>query len=157
MHDLSGSGRDLVAVERCKDVLRIAPINAIALAIQHIGIQEMRPRIDGIERAQTAASPTNRLPLAAFVSIQISLESVVPCENGCPTVSVRTTTSSRYFRPRCKMGISGRSWSGCIDRTACFDAKDVHAQGAFEEVLVGLDDARFAAQGSDACVGRRKR
>ena len=48
-------------------------------------------------------------PLRPSTSTQISFESTVPCENGCATRNVRSTTSSRYVFPRFSAGTTGRS------------------------------------------------
>ena len=38
MHHLTCAGRNLMIIERCEDVLRIATINAIAVAVEHIDV-----------------------------------------------------------------------------------------------------------------------
>lgn len=56
VHNLGGAGRDLVVVERRKDILGIPAVDAAAIAVQHVGVHEMRPGIDLIECTQPAAA-----------------------------------------------------------------------------------------------------
>ena len=46
MHHLRGPGRDLVVVERREDVLRIATVDPVAVAVEHEHIEPVGPRID---------------------------------------------------------------------------------------------------------------
>ena len=48
VHHLAGAGRNLMIVERRENVLRIAAVNTIAVAIQHVNVHEVRPGIDFI-------------------------------------------------------------------------------------------------------------
>ena len=39
------SGRDLVVVERGEDVLRIAAVDAVAVLVEHVDVEEVGPRV----------------------------------------------------------------------------------------------------------------
>ena len=85
-----------MVVERREDVLRIAAVDAVAVLVEHEDVDEVRPGIDFVVRAKTAAAaddPCRRC--ATLTSTQTSLESTVPCVNRWPSFSVRRTTSSR--------------------------------------------------------------
>src|ERR1051325_7780923 len=56
MRDLSSARRDLVIVKRRENVLRIAAINAIAVAIKHEDVDEMRPWIDRVVGTESAGA-----------------------------------------------------------------------------------------------------
>src|SRR5437899_1650945 len=57
-----------------------------------------------------------------------------------------TSSQYRHLRPK---------WNQfSIDHAAFFQAENVHAQGAFEEILMRLDDTGFAAQESDSRISR---
>src|SRR5947209_20012633 len=63
MDNLSGAGRNLVIIKRREDVLGIPPVNALAVAIEHQHVDEMRPFIyfsrlaRSTERAAAADDP----------------------------------------------------------------------------------------------------
>ena len=42
--DLRRPGRNLVVVERDEDVLRVAAVDAVAVAVEHVDVDEVRPR-----------------------------------------------------------------------------------------------------------------
>src|SRR6266446_6041337 len=47
MDELGRTGRNLMIVERCKNILRIAAVDSVAVAIEHENVHEVRPFIDG--------------------------------------------------------------------------------------------------------------
>ena len=63
MQGISRAGRDLVVVERHEDVFGVPPIDPFARAVQHVHVDEVRPRIDPIVRAEATAPADD--PLAA--------------------------------------------------------------------------------------------
>ena len=110
MDDLAGAGRDLLVVERDEDVLRVAAVDPVAVAVEHVDVDEVRVGVDGAVRPDAARPADARgRPGWAISSTQISFESTVPWVSGWPTPSVRTTTSTRYFWPGLSVGTSGRS------------------------------------------------
>ncbi len=46
MDDLAGAGGNLLVVERHEDVLRVAAVDPVAVAVEHVDVDEMRVRID---------------------------------------------------------------------------------------------------------------
>ena len=65
--EVHGVGRtrwNLVVVERREDVLGIAPVDAVAVAIEHVDVDEMRPRVDRAVGVHPAAAAHD--PIAAF-------------------------------------------------------------------------------------------
>src|SRR4029453_17495789 len=66
MRDLRCAGRNLVIVERREDVLWIASVDAIAMAVEHIHVHEVRPWIDFFVRAQAAAASDDSRGAADF-------------------------------------------------------------------------------------------
>ena len=65
MHNVGGAGRDLVIVERHKDVLTVSPIDAPPFTIEHIGIDEIGPRIDPAFSVHTATASDQAVSVAA--------------------------------------------------------------------------------------------
>ena len=55
VRDAGRTRRDLVVVKLGEDVLGVAPIDTIAIAVDDVGVDEVRPRIDGAVRLLTAA------------------------------------------------------------------------------------------------------
>ena len=78
MDDLAGAGGNLLVVERDEDVLRVAPVDAIAVAVEHVDVDEMRVRVDRAVGADAAGPADDPVPERAISSTQISLESTVP-------------------------------------------------------------------------------
>ena len=99
MDHLAGPRRDLVVVERREDVLRVAAVDAVAVAVEHQHVEEVRPLVDAaallVRAGHAAVAADDALPDFASKSTQTSLESTVPCVNGWPRLSVRITTSTR--------------------------------------------------------------
>ena len=56
MGDIARAWRDLIVVERQEYVLRIATINAVSVAVDHEGVEHLRP---GIERAFAVESASD--------------------------------------------------------------------------------------------------
>src|SRR5205814_3722347 len=156
---LPGARWNLVIVERSENVLWIAAVHATSLAVQHIHIYEMRPRIDFVVRPETAAA-ANHLAAGAdfcvgpdFVGIDGALgermTDLESAQHDFDQISVALLERRRHGPQR------GRQWT--VDRAALFDAENVHAQSAFQEVLVTPDDPGLTANGGDPGVRRREK
>ncbi len=64
MDDRGGTGRNLVVVERDKDVLHVAAVDAVAVPVDNVGVDKMRPGVDPPEIVDGAAAADE----AVFVS-----------------------------------------------------------------------------------------
>ena len=56
MDDLAGAGGNLLVVERHEDVLRVAAVDAVAVAVEHVDVDEMRVGVDRAVRARCRRS-----------------------------------------------------------------------------------------------------
>src|SRR5262249_26272582 len=61
---LSSARGNLLVVQRHKDVLRIAAINSVAVAVQHVDVNEMRVRIHAAVGTNPAGSSDD--PITRF-------------------------------------------------------------------------------------------
>ena len=61
--DLAGAGRDLLVVERDEDVLRVAAVDPVAVAVEHVDVDEVRVRVDrAVRRRCPPERPMTRSP-----------------------------------------------------------------------------------------------
>ena len=94
--DLPRARGDLLVVERNEDVLGVAAVDPIPIAVEHVHVDEVREGVDGPVRAHAPRAAEARAGRRlATSSTQISFESAVPWLNGWPSPRVRTTTSTR--------------------------------------------------------------
>ena len=78
MYHLARARGNLLVVKRYEDILRIAAIDPVAIAIKHVNVDKMRVRIDLPSGPMPPERPITRSPDRATSSTQISLESTVP-------------------------------------------------------------------------------
>ncbi len=75
---LSRSWRNLMHIERNKNVLSVTSINSIAVAIEHEVVDKVGPFIDAVVFLHLAAGTDPLISDLTDTSSQTSLESVVP-------------------------------------------------------------------------------
>jgi len=155
MHHLGGARRDLVVVKRREDVLRIAPVDAVAIPVQHVSIDEVRPGIDIAVRAHPAVAADHLVSAAdarinpEFIGIDGALRQRVPQLERAQDYFQQIALSS--FQSR-QLRAQRRSQGG-VHRPAFLDPEDVHADGAFHEVLLCAHGIGIAAECCDPGVG----
>ena len=64
VHHGRRTGADLLVVQRGEDVLRVAAVDAVAVAVEHVDVDEVRPRIDrpGVVRVRGRAVASDLQP-----------------------------------------------------------------------------------------------
>ncbi len=68
---LAGAGRNLLVIEWCEDVLRIAPVDAVPMAVEHVHVAVMGPRVhlSPLIRARQSTIAANDSTAAARLKI----------------------------------------------------------------------------------------
>ena len=159
MDHLPGAGGDLMIVKRRENVLRIASVNAIAVAVEHIHIHKVRPGIDFVVRSQ-AATASDHLASGGgglgvhphFVRIHRALgEGVADLERAQDHFHEigAAALERRHCRPQ-------RRRQRGVDSASFFDAENVHPQIARQKLPVPFHNVRPAAEVSDPGIRRRK-
>src|ERR1051325_4098568 len=159
MRNLSSAGRDLVIVKRRKNVLWIAPIDAIAVAIKHEDVDEMRPWIDRVVGTESAGASDDFLTRCNFAfdpdfvgingALREGMAEFYGAKNGFEQIFL-----SRFEGGNIR---TQRRDQRLFDAAAFLYAEDVHADRASQEFGVAFDDVWLVAQGGDAGVGGGKK
>ena len=129
MDDLARAGRNLLVIEWHEDVLRVAAIDPVAVAVEHINIDKMRIGVDGPVGAHASGAADHPVARSGdqldpdLVGIDRSLTEEVA------DPSVRTTTSTRYLPPGFQIGDIGaeRAQELAFDHSAVAQAEDINA------------------------------
>ena len=137
------AGRDLVVVEGCEDVLGIAPVDAVAVPVEHVGIDEVRIRIDGLVVGTQSAADADHLIAPGrgdlephFVGVRRALGEGVP-EGECPQHHFDDIFAARHqSRHIGSQGCRQRR----VDGGAGADAEDVHPEASLEKCPVCFVD-----------------
>src|ERR1051325_5609453 len=155
MRNLSSAGRDLVIVKRRKNVLWIAPIDAIAVAIKHEDVNEMRPGIDRVVGTESAGASDDFLTRCNFAfdpdfvgingALREGMAEFYGAKNGFEQIFLSRFEGGNIRTQRRNQRL--------VDAAAFLDAEDVHANRASQEFGVAFDDIGLVAQGGDAGVG----
>ena len=145
-------------VERRENVLRIASIDPLAIAVEHVDIHKMRPRIDRASFAQTAAAANGAVAAddlrihPHFVGIDRALRERMPqlqrAQHGLEQIS-RSWFQRRDLWPQRRDQLA-------IDRPAFLQREEIHAHSVFQKILMPLYDLGFSADVRDAGVRRGK-
>lgn len=159
MHDLRRAGRNLVVVERRENVLRIAAVDAVAVAVEHEDVDEMRPRIYFVEHAQRTVAahdaPGTRGPRVHpdFVRVHRPLREGMAQPQGADDhfeQIIFPALQLRHLRTQ-------RRRERAVHRAAFLESEEIDAHRALEKFLVRLHDFRLAAQMCDPGVRRREK
>ena len=107
MDDLAGSRRNLLVVERDEDVLRVAAVDPVSLAVEHVDVDEVREGIDRAVRAHSAGTADDPAAGAGdqldpdLVGINGSLaEGMADCERADDDLDQVLAAGFRRWEPR---------------------------------------------------------
>ena len=133
MDGLGRARRDLVVVEGCKDILRVAPIDAVAVAIQHVHCDKMGPGIHFTMRAQAAAAADNLSTTGDFRISPNFIRVDRPLGEGMSEFGGAENDLQQVFPAGLKRRNlwPERSGQWGINRAARFDAEDVQPHRSF--------------------------
>ena len=159
MHHEAGARWNLVVVERREDVLRIAAVDAVAVLVEHVDIDEVRPRIDFVVLAESAVAG-NDLAAARglhvhpdFIRVHRALREQVGhaqrAQNDLDEIGL-AGLERRHLRTQ-------RCGERAVDGAAFFHAEDVQAQRAFAELFMLRDDLLVATHMRQGGVRRGKK
>ena len=153
------TGRDLVVVEGNEDVLGVAPVDAVAVAIEHIGVDEVRPGID----AAVGAAPTALADHPAVRGRRDFQPDLVGVGRALGEGVADGEGPQHDFDEVLAAGRQGRNArthrrsERCVDGAALANAEDVHPQRALEERPVGpVHGVGKPEQVGQRGVGRRE-
>ena len=155
MDGLRGAGRDLVVIERHENVLRVAAVDAVSVAVEHEDIDEVAARINLPAVVQGAAA-ADRLSATGDGHVEPDLvrvdralgEGVAQFQRA--DHDVEEIVSARSQR---RNGRSQRSDQRGIDRVAFMDCKDIDAGRTAEKTLVDLRHIGPPAQPGHGRIG----
>ena len=136
------SGRDLVVVERCEDVLRVAAVDAVAVLVEHVHVEEVGPRVH-LAMTPGGSGSSHHLALTLrhrhlgpdLVGIDRALSERVPQferpDHRLDEVGLARLEPGQGGAQRCD--------EGRIDGAALLDAEEVDANAVLQEILLATD------------------
>ena len=157
MHRGASPGGNLVVVERHKDVLGIAAVDAVAVAVEHEHIDEVCVAVDLVAGfCIHAAAAADDLAVALERDVEPDLVGVdgslgeemaegQRADHGFQQV-VASLLKHRHCRPQ-------RGSQRGIDRRAFADAKQIHPHAALKKLAVGFHDLRPVIEPGEPGVG----
>ena len=158
MHDLTRTGRHLVVIQRSENILCIPAIYPVAVLVEHVHVEKMRPRVNLFALIQTTAAADGLAVVLQrnidpdFVGIRRALREQVPYLHGAHYDLEQILTA----RLKTRDTRADRCDQLAIYRTTLLDTKDVHHHRAFQKLLMHLHDVRLISKMGDAGIGPRE-
>ena len=156
VHDAGCTWGNLIVVEGDEDVLGVAAVDSAAFAVEHEGVDEVRPGIDLAVGGPAAAASDDEIAAGDcdvqphLVRVGGALREEVPHLDGaddCLDQVALTGPKSRDTGP------DGSGQRG-VDGAATLEPEDVHPHDPLEKVPVGIvDPLGHPVEGGDGGVG----
>ena len=136
------SGRDLVVVQRGEDVLRVAAVDAVAVLVEHVDVEEVGPRVH-LAMTPGGSGSTHHLALTVrhrhigpdLVGINRALGERMPQFEGpdhrLDEVGLARLESGQGGAQRCD--------ERRINGATLLDAEEVHANAVLQEILLATN------------------
>ena len=155
---LTGTGRHLVAIQRRENVLGIASVDAIAVAIEHERVHEVRVVVDD---AAVVTHPAARDHAAALAGDPFDPHLIAVRRALGEVMADLQRPQHRFDQHRLagddRRPIAQRGDQFAIDPAVTSDTEQVHAEVVFQERPVTLDRLVVAHPVGQRGVRRRKR
>ena len=160
VHRGAGAWGNLIVVERDKNVLSVAAVDAVAVAVEHEHVDEVRPAVDLVARLGIdAAAAADHLAIAFecdvepnLVGVNGALRKQVP-ERQRANHGLQQVGAARFEHRH--LWTQRRS-QRCVDRRALADPEEIHPHTALEKLPMSLHDLWPVVEPGEARVGRRE-